>query len=111
MAATQARSGRMVLTGKAAGMCMGTPYFCAQREVSSAMYLSCCGGGIWWPVDLRTPPRVMGRRRARAPVRPSMPESCVEARELEGLEKAEEKAEGAGAQARRGGGAAPGGGE
>ena len=59
---------------------MGTPYFSAHCAVSRAMYESCCGGGIWLPVALRTPPSVIGYRRGLAPVRSEMPRSCVEAR-------------------------------
>ena len=79
-AAMQARSARMLFTGKTFGICIGTPYCFAQRAVSSDMYLSCCGGGSWWPVALRRPPSVTGTRRALAPVRCSMPASWVEAR-------------------------------
>ena len=70
----------MVLMGNALGICIGTPYFCAQRAVSCAMYASCCGGGTSRPIALRTPPSVIGYSRARAPVRSEMPRSCVEAR-------------------------------
>src|SRR5438876_400594 len=44
-AATTVRNGRMVLTGKALGICMGTPYFCAQRAVSCPICRRTWSGG------------------------------------------------------------------